>query len=766
MNGPPPPRGASPLVYTREALLAALLAPVFYHPLWQLGSLLAGGDAANLFWPMKVLIQQAVWNDGIVPLWNPYSFMGSPMAASLQHGVFYPLNWLVYTLLPAHAGLMAGNLVHLGLAASGMYFWLRTGLRLAALPAIALGAAFPCTAWFWGHQEHINQIAAISWLPLQALSVWLYVRGQIHSRAFVLSYAGLASLQFLAGHPQEAFYAHLFCGGLAIWQLAARRGRKPFAFTAIRDLTCAAAMTALVVAVQLLMTLELSSHSRRQFSEPGYAVSYSMPPDLLATYIAPHSFGSFREGYYREDEAGQTLTDEAGNPQWDFRAYGEYGLYVGLPVLILAAMAFLGRRRKAATGFLLLAVLALLLAMGGNTDPRRIMSLDFEEQPGPGWSLYELLVLLFPPADGFRVPARIAVLAAFCLCTMAALGMGTLLRLIGNRRARFASGVAVMAAILAALYIPSRKEKFHYPVDAEYLARQAGTEAIQATLDNRLYRLTVSDDQRLMRQRHRKTAMPGGNPLTERFIARQPHMNAVARVPLADGYEEGLLPTLRLKDFLFEFNRNLRQRRPDPALLTLLGIDRIYTDLPMDEDAYPVDRVSPIGWRYHENPKSLGAAFVEQAAKGLDPARLDGPFYRGGEPHEGLRGSAVPIGSLPEWNPDWPRLRTALPTTNRVQVFSDQPGETGDALLAMGWYPGWRFAESMAEVEFLNAVHARLPASQQVEGAAASQSGRLLWDLQFAPFSYRAGLFFSAIGIAFWSGLFAFHRGRRRRIST
>ena len=82
--------------------------------------------------------------------------------------MFYPPDWLIYGIFPAHIGINIGNMFHLLLAGIGAYLWLRVGLGTERIASIVCGAAFPCSAWFWGQQEHINQVAAISWLPVQA----------------------------------------------------------------------------------------------------------------------------------------------------------------------------------------------------------------------------------------------------------------------------------------------------------------------------------------------------------------------------------------------------------------------------------------------------------------------------------------------------------------------------------------------------------------------------------------------------------------------
>ncbi|HMX62051.1 MAG TPA: hypothetical protein PKD58_03205, partial [Candidatus Sumerlaeota bacterium] len=253
-----------------EALVVAALVLLFYHPLLKFGSIQSGGDSANLFWPVKILIQESLWGEHTIPLWNPYSYLGAPLAASLQHAVFYPPDWIIYGIFPAHVGLNIGNLLHLLLAGIGAYLWLRVGIGMGRISAIACGAAFPCCAWFWGQQEHINQIAAVSWLPLQALCMFMYIQRRIHPFTFASAYSLLSALAFLTGHPQEAFYAQFFCALLIIGGLLTRKFSGRIAQLLA---TCAAAalIAALLVAVQLLMTLELQAHSRRQFRDPTYA---------------------------------------------------------------------------------------------------------------------------------------------------------------------------------------------------------------------------------------------------------------------------------------------------------------------------------------------------------------------------------------------------------------------------------------------------------------------------------------------------------------
>jgi len=751
-----------------EPLVCVVLVLLFYHPLLNPGAMPSGGDAANLFWPLKLIMYRSIWGDGIVPLWNPYSYLGAPLAASLQHAVFYPVDWLIYTILPAHVGINVGNLFHLSLAAVGGWLLLRRGLDLAAIPSIAAAAAFPCGAWFWGQLEHINQVAAVCWLPLLAALSVLFVRGAIAPSRYILLYSAAMAIQFMSGHPQEFFYAHLFSFAVILsGSLLFPASCPPFVRRVV-TLGASLLIAGLLIGVQLLMTMEASSHSRRQFRDPTYALSFSMPPAMLATYVAPHFFGSFRDGYFKHNADGGMRLNPAGEPEWSFRAYGEYGLFVGVPVLLLAVGGFWSRQHRRVVVFLaIVGAVALLLALGGNTAPARLFSRDFTEFPQPGWSLHELFLTVCPPAAGFRVPARIAVLTGFSLALLGGIGFDALLRQQALAKSRTVVGVAIAAAILAALYIPSRREKFHYPASMTEVAALAHHDLGQSrrSLDGHIYRLTVGDDGRLVAERHLESTFAGGNPILNRYLGLQPHMNVIPGLPNVDGYEEGLVPTARFKDFLYEFNRNLRQFRPDPTLLNLLDVREILSEgIPVDPELYRPDGHTEGGWLRHLNSSARGAAFWRDRTAGVDLARLDGPFWRGGQPHPEINRTAIDLGTLTDWSAPDLLMTTHLPTLNSVEVrISHQPipvvPSSNEALLVLGWYPGWRFAEGAAirngspPVEWANAIHARLPMDALTMQELSAGDHQASWLLEFRPFSYRLGLYLSMVGIALWAAL-------------
>ena len=318
--------------------------------------------------------------------------------------------------------------------------------------------------------------------------------------------------------------------------------------------------------------------------------------------------------------------------------------------------------------------------------------------------------------------------------------------------------VGISAAIFLSLFFPSRKEKFCYPVSMEpVLLELRDLKSMNAAADERLFRLAMDDDNSLVAERHYDATFAKGNPIYNRMVAIQPHMNASAHIVTVDGYEEGLVPTARMKDFLYAFNRNFRQQRPDVTLLTLLGVRPIYTELPIDPSVYTRSKKfsSPV---YFENAQWRGAAFWADDVKDIDFARLDGPWWRKeGGPLPEIQREAIALGALPETWSGAP-FTTTYPTLNSVSVGSAGTPPRGDAILCVGWYPGWKLRMYKTDVplEFVSAVHAKLPTTAMVSDS---------WRLFFRPFSYRLGLFLSALGAGLWCALLCFSAVRRSRLS-
>lgn len=736
----------------------------FYAPYFNYRMMLSGGDFSNLFWPGKLLVQRA-WEGGVLPLWNPWSYLGTPFAATMQHGVFYPPDWMIFSALPADAGLSLYVVLHLMFCALGMMFWLRRATGIAGLPSAVIAAAFPMTAWFWGHSEHINQIACASWMPWMMGVAWEFAKGKRRTSSFVALYGFLSAMQFLSGHPQAAFYTHLAVASmLACFVFKARPAWIPALRRTLIGFGCAGLLGGMIAGAQLLPTLEMAKHSVRSQKDPRYARDYSIPLDAMRLAILPHAFGSFRDGYRRLGENGDIP---------DLRAYNEYGMFVGWPMLALAlgGCAWGMRRRKSLALFLSVgAVGCFVLAAGGNFTPSRFMATD--EFPPVGMTPYDLFLTLIPPAQGFRAPSRILMLGMMLIVTLGALGWLGFVEWFASRKVspalRRIAPVALLASVFLALYVPSLQEKFRFPVPSQPLVLETLDQKRpnNPNLDTRVFRLQMMDDQFVAKnERELGPSISQGNPLLRRWFRQQPNMQIVPEFGMEDGYEEGLAPTLRTKDFLLHFNRNMRWYQPDALFLSLIGIRYIWIDpdqpgLRYDEAMYPAaPEFSPGGIELRRNPMWVGAAFWRDAAKGVDFSAFDGPVRTQGERFLNQRNvTAVAYGEAPDWTRPWPKLETRVPSPNSLVIDINSTTPIGDAIVTLGQYPGWYIAGDQWRrwpLEWISAVHGVVP-----EDHLYDRRVRLVYE----PPTYRVGLYFSAIGAAL-AAFIALMQPRARRVS-
>ena len=411
-------------------VLAALVA-FFYHGLLQ-GLIIGDLDAFVYFYPLREYAAR-VLSRGHFPLWNPYLFMGSPFFANVQTAVLYPFN-VLFLLLPTPYAFSASVIVHVMLAAVGMYLFGRRVLGVSAMPALFGAVAFALSGFISWQVSHINQLSVSAWLPLLLVAFDEAVRRK--SLRFALTTGIIGTLQLLAGHTQEWYYSTATLCVYAVWlwiriqsgaveeearpRLLAAMSllvpvkrialilRNPRTWPRIRPLAYLAAAGLVEVgvsAIQWLPTMELSRQSIRSDGMPyGEAISFSLPP-TTALY---------------------TLL-----PTYPSTLFSEYVGYVGMIPLVLAVFAVIGRRARPVTLLMTgLAVLGLFMAIGGYNP------------------LAPLLYRVIPGLDLFRVPARWLLVYTFGVSGLAALGAQLLMdaskgraRQLGSRARSKAQGL-------------------------------------------------------------------------------------------------------------------------------------------------------------------------------------------------------------------------------------------------------------------------------------------------------------------------------------
>jgi len=389
---------AASLQICKSLLAVASLWVLVIACYWRLalaGRVLAGGDVFTYFYPYWAEATRAI-RAGRLPLWNPYLFMGAPFLANSQVGLFYPLNWPLWLLLPAYRSVHLTIVLHLCLAALNAYLWGRASLRFGQVGAWTVGAAFALGGYLGAQVEHVNQLQGLAWLPLMLMLCEAASRRVGESArgcgAALVGLAVVIGLVLLAGHTQTAFISLVGLAayglGPALWRGLRQREWRPLAQRAAL-LAAAMGLGTALATVQLIPTWELSRLSVRAGGLPfNERVSFSLSPLYLARALLP--------GFAEPVPPGHI----------------EHVAYVGIAALALAAIAIRNVQSPASNlrSPILLLTLGLFFSLGLHNP------------------IYLLLARFVPGFAHFRVPARWLALYALGMAALAGVGMDYLWR--------------------------------------------------------------------------------------------------------------------------------------------------------------------------------------------------------------------------------------------------------------------------------------------------------------------------------------------------
>lgn len=398
------------------AVLAACVVLIYAKNVFS-NLILARGDVYLYFYPYWQAAADAL-HAGRLPLWNPDLFMGAPLLANSQVGLFYPLNWPLWLLLETPYAVSASIVIHVLIAGFGTYWAARRALSASQAAALLAAILFALGGFVTAQVEHVNQAQALAWLPwlLGVATGWEVVSAE--KRALfrkLLAIGILFALQLAAGHAQAAFISGV---GLLIWTvLQLGNGQRATGNGFVKGLVVAflvigggVLVAVILVAVQLVPLWELAQLSLRQGGLPANeALSFSLHPLLAARALLP--------GY------GQT-------------PYVEYITYLPLVGTVLAVIgAWQWRTQRAVIPPLGLAIVGLFLALGA-ANP-----------------VYRYGLIHVPGFDLFRVPARWLTLYAFGAALLAAAGWDWLAardwHIIGRDRRPIVAGLLACVGLIA-----------------------------------------------------------------------------------------------------------------------------------------------------------------------------------------------------------------------------------------------------------------------------------------------------------------------------
>ncbi len=327
------------------AYLALLSCGLFYSALSG-AYLLTERDLSVFFIPPRMLWVEAI-KKGEIPLWNPYSYSGHPLLATLQPGVFYPPDALLL-ILPFDLAFNWIIVIHFFLAGATAYLLLRE--MKASLPACLAGSViFMLSGYLFSAHNVISTLFSVAWVPLIVL---LFRRAIKDGSALYGVFTGvILAVMFTAGGVEvllgtagllliTALFPSVIIFGDDGFQNLKRR---------LSLFMLSIAIFLLLSAVQLLPFLELARASTRagglSFFE---ATTWSFDlKDFIQFFIPdPYGYGISDEKYWANQSWLKTV-------------------YTGAIPFALSAF-FFAKEKKKALPFIFTGLFYLLLAMGKN----------------------------------------------------------------------------------------------------------------------------------------------------------------------------------------------------------------------------------------------------------------------------------------------------------------------------------------------------------------------------------------------------------------
>ncbi len=420
--------------------LGVLTAGFFWQLLFTSNTFMpaGGGDLAGFLYPTYHFAQEWLTR-GMIPLWNPYIFGGTPFVGDIQSALFYPLNLLTYFLSNPlqYRDLQYLAVLHFYIAGAGMFALLRYGhwtndqrpttnadanspntRGLSRFAALVGALAFAFSDLFITHFGNLNLIASAAWLPLVFLFFARAVNENLKPVFFKFSLlSGITlALAFFAGHIQPFLFIVLALALYAGYSIATNRAQwQHTAMVFVVTLTIGIGLSA----VTFLPALELTQLSVRSAFTYQDAAQFSLPPLELVGMFVPGFFGRGPEN------------------AWGPWARVEVG-YLGIFPLLLAFLAIVLRRNAKTMFFVLISIVGLLLALGGYAILH-------------GW-----LFQFIPGFGQLRAPARFVLVMDFGLAVLAAIGFDALispmndaLRQVFRRVVRSGTWVAFLVALVS-----------------------------------------------------------------------------------------------------------------------------------------------------------------------------------------------------------------------------------------------------------------------------------------------------------------------------
>lgn len=358
------------------AFLAMIQVVLLRHPLkW---------DLIDQAYPWRYFIGECL-QEGILPLWNPYQLLGSPIHADPQSSAWYPVTWFFGFFFGYNIYIISFDFfLHIFLAGAGM-FYLGRKLKFRSETAFFMAVSYMLSGFFIGNAQHFMWIISGTWIPF-VLGAFLALKDK-PSLAAAVRFALATFMLMTGGYPAFVFLLiYLLLALTILFVIEFYRKRD---FTGLRKylgyITVTAIITVLMASVVLISVVHLQDAITRGSGVTlRQALFGALTPRSMISLILP--FATVKEPEF----FGTDLS----------MANAYFGL---IPLVFLIASLFI--RRIAVINLILAWGLFCLVAAMGEATPLR-----------------EFLYHNIPGMDMFRFPALFRIYAILSFILVAGTG--------------------------------------------------------------------------------------------------------------------------------------------------------------------------------------------------------------------------------------------------------------------------------------------------------------------------------------------------------
>lgn len=328
-----------------------------------------------------------------LPLWNPYSFSGTPHLANFQSGSLYPLNAL-YFLLPFNLAWSVLIVLQPFLAGLFLYLYLRY-MRINRVSSLLGALTFSFSGFSIAWMEWNTVLHVALWLPLLLLAKEHLLR--VLSVRWIIVFLIAECFAIFAGHLQTYFYFFIVSNAYLLARLIQlsdkqRKERLEWLVRRYIPFILLGIIVFVITFIQTAPTIQFIGQSARNIDQSDWTKEgWFIPFQHLIQFIAPDFFGNPTTLNY-----------------WGVWNYGELVGYVGVIPLLLALFALFFRRDKKTLFFGTLFFVSLLFSL-----------------PTP---LAKLPFILKIPFLSTAQPTRLLFVTDFSLAILAAFGLDHFIR--------------------------------------------------------------------------------------------------------------------------------------------------------------------------------------------------------------------------------------------------------------------------------------------------------------------------------------------------